>query len=203
MQPLGHYAAKFGTDKAPLAHNFTEFYEEMFGQLRLSPIKLVEFGYKFGSSNRMWEESFPRATIFAVDRTFERERLPPTRATKVVVDLTSKEALLAFCRAHGPFDLAIDDSAHTSEVTRNIVTTLLPQWIKPGGWLVIEDINSGFKRNDPRTDQIDYCASLVLDICHNGKLTRCSEAFWDQSTDFEKCLRQIVYRPGIMGIQRR
>jgi len=205
MNSIDYYATKYGTDKASWAHNFTEFYEDMLGHLRDKPIKLLEIGVKFGSSICMWEDSFPMADIYCVDNA-PRWRLKPKRASYQDLNLCDREAIQAYCEKNGPWDVVVDDSAHTAEVTRNIIEGLWPRWIKPGGFLIIEDINSGYKDIEPEnrsTGQIDYCMSLVKNVCHSGMLTRCSAKFWSKSSEFDKAIKQITYRPGIMAMERR
>lgn len=206
MKTIDDYAKQFRTDKASWGHNFTEFYSDLFDGLRSKPVTILEFGIKFGSSICMWEEAFPLAKVVGVDKNLPKMRLKPKRASLVSADLSSREEIASICKQHGPFDIVIEDSAHTAEVTRNVVETLWPQWIKPGGWLVIEDINSGYKdipAEHQRDDQISYCESLVRAVCHHGKLTRCGPNYWSGSSEFDKAIKQIIYRPGIMAMERR
>lgn len=202
MNKIEHYASMYRTDKRAMDHNFTEFYEDLLGHLRQKPIKLLEFGVKFGSSILMWEASFPNADIYCVDNA-PRWRLHPLRAKFELLDLMNRDAILAYCKANGPWDVVVDDSAHTSTVTRNIIETLWPDYIRPGGHLIIEDINSGFKHGAEPHDQIDYCQTLVRNVCHSGQLTRCGPSYWERSSEFDKAIKQIIYRPGIMAMERR
>ena len=208
MKSIEHYANLHRTDKRARDHNFAEFYEDKLRSLRDKPIKLLEFGVKFGSSTRMWEEAFPKAQCYAVDNA-PRWRVMPQKTRFANVDLRDARQLQDFCQKHGPWDVVVDDSAHTSEVTRNIITTLWPTYIRSGGWLIVEDINSGYKTSrDPSKpielhDHIDYCMSLVRNVCHSGKLSRCGPQFWELSSEFDKAIFELVYRPGIMGMQRR
>ena len=208
MRTIEDYAAFYRTDKRHCDHNFTEFYEDLLGHLRDKPIKILEFGVKFGSSICMWEGAFPKSDVYCVDNA-PRWRMKPVRAKFEQLDLTDREALSAYCHANGPWDVVVDDSAHTSTVTRNIIETLWPDYIRKGGYLIIEDTNSGYKNTaKPGTsqevhDQIDYCMSLVKNVNHSGMLTRCGPRFWGESSEFDKAIKQIIYRPGVMAIQRR
>ena len=211
MKSIDELAILHRTDKASHSHNFTEFYEDLLGHRRSEAgLCIMELGVKFGSSLRMWEDAFPTAKVVGVDNNWRiRESVRPRRSVLETCDLSDRSSLLKIAQRHGPFDLVVDDSAHTSTVTRNIIETLWPDWIKPGGVLVIEDINSGFK-TDRATgqpteahDQIDYCASLVKNVCHSGKLGRCGPTWFELSSKFDIAIKEIIYRPGIMGMVRR
>jgi len=208
--PLDRLAVKHRTDKASWGHDFASFYDEILWRWRYDKISIVEIGVKFGSSLCMWEDGFPKATVFGLDNNWRiRPSVQPKRAKLVTMDASDRGALEAFCQEHGPFHLVVDDSAHTSTVTRAIVETFWPDYIRPQGWLVIEDINSGYKVNvkngepSEQHDQIDYCMSLVRNVCHSGKLSRCGPSYWEHSSEFDKAIRQIIYRPGILAMERR
>lgn len=211
LNTLDDYAVHFKTDKASWGHDFAAFYEDLLAGLRTdTKVKIIEFGVKFGSSLRMWEEGFPKATIIGVDNNWRiRESVRPKRAILETVDLADRSAIEALCEKHGPFDIAVDDSAHRSHITRNIVETVFPKWMKPGCWLFVEDTNSGYKNvvkpgvSKEVHDQMDYCMGLVRNVNHSGLLTRCGPRFWGDSSEFDKAIKQIIYRPGIMAMQRR
>lgn len=206
MTTLDELARKHQTDKSSTDHNFTEFYEKTLSHLIGKESTVIEFGIKRGSSLRMWEDWLPQSKVVGVDITDRKMDLPPRRAIVEIADLRSKAAIRRICEKHGPFDLAVDDSAHTDEVAQNIVDVLWPEWIKPGGWLVIEDINSGYKRNLKPEQQhgfIHWAKEFVLSVNHHGNLCKCGPRFWDRSSEFDKAIAQIVYVPGIMAMQRR
>jgi hypothetical protein len=211
MTNIDHYAKIHRTDKASWGHNFTEFYEELFGGLRAdTQVKILEFGVKFGSSLRMWEDAFPKATVIGVDNNWRiRDSVRPQRSILIDADLSDRKKIAKICEEHGPFDIVVDDSAHRSHITRNIVETVFPQHLKPGCWLVVEDTNSGYKNTvkpgvDPeKHDQIDYCMGLVKNVNHSGMLTRCGPRFWADSSKFDIAIKEIRYRPGVMAMQRR
>jgi hypothetical protein len=206
MTTLDELAKLHETDKASHYHNYTPFYEQILTPLKERPSSLIEFGVKRGSSLRMWEDWLPLAEVVGVDMVPRKMDLPPKRSKVVNADLRDAARLQLICEQFGPFDVAIDDSAHTVDVAQNIVSVLWPNFIKPGGWLVIEDINSGYKRNlrtDQQHDFIGWAKNFVLAVNHHGNLCKCGPNFWERSTEFDKAIKQIVFVPGIMAMQRR
>lgn len=203
---IDQLAIEFGTDKSSLAHDYCTFYEELFGHLRDKECSILEFGIKTGASLRMWEEAFPKADVIGIDITLKKMVTPPIRAKTLALDLGSPTAIKWICSKYGPFDVAIDDSAHTTEIVHRIIEGVWPNAIKPGGWLVIEDVNSGYKRDlrpEQQHDLIGYCSTMVRAVNHHGNLCKCGPKFWDRSSEFDKAIERIVYVPGLMAMRRR
>lgn len=207
MKPLDHYATLHHTDKRSELHDFANFYESKIGHLRDKPIKILELGTKHGESLRMWEDAFPSADVYGIDIAPEW-KVTLDRAHFTKLDLEDRQALEAYCKEHGPWDVVIDDSDHTEKTTRTAVETIWPNEIVPGGWLFIEDINSGFKtlangKVKRRMGQLNYCRSLIENVCHSGKLHYCGPSYWGKSSEFDKAIKEMVFAPGIMGMLRR
>src|SRR5688572_24637704 len=75
MNPLSKLFDKYGSDKGPNHHNYSEetYYEELKG-LQNSPLVFLEIGiggYEYsdrgGGSLKAWEEFFPKAHIHGID----------------------------------------------------------------------------------------------------------------------------------------
>ena len=202
---LDKIAEKYGTDKRMSVHGYTEFYERILGPLRDRSIQLMELGVKLGSSICMWEEYLPQATVIGVDRALSQMKHFPQRA-KLIEAMIDANSLKAIAKKHGPFDVVIDDSAHTIPVCKTIVETLWPAHIVSGGWLIVEDVNSGYKRDlkeHEKHDLVGWCGNFIRNVNHSGNLRKCGEAWWDRSSEFDKAIKQIVLVPGIMALQRR
>ena len=56
-----------GTDKSSLLADYLRHYEREFSYLRDEPINVIEIGVQGGSSLRMWERFFTRATLIGID----------------------------------------------------------------------------------------------------------------------------------------
>ena len=65
------------TDKA-LYHNFCDFYEKFFNNIRHKPISLLEIGVFNGASLIAWENYFELAQIYAID-IFDMSHFDRTR----------------------------------------------------------------------------------------------------------------------------
>lgn len=92
-----------------------------------------------GASLRGWLKRFPAATVHGADVDL---RALVTDGTYSVhyVDQRSNESLGALADDLGPgFDLIVDDGLHTAEANALTATNLLPL-LRPGGFLVVEDI---------------------------------------------------------------
>ena len=60
---LGALATKYGTDKGPKYHNYTETYEYFFRPVKETARNICEIGIEEGASLKMWEGYFRRASI--------------------------------------------------------------------------------------------------------------------------------------------
>lgn len=132
---------KHGTDKAT-THQYHLVYPKFFQQLRKKPINFLEFGYYKGSSVKLWKEYFsPEAKLHFVD--IQEIKNPVEDVSLHIGDQTDKNFLRKVCREHGPFDIVVDDGAHTMKSMR---TTMQEMWqcIKPCGFLAIEDLESSY-----------------------------------------------------------
>lgn len=152
MTLLCELADKYQTDKGgrstmyggvhgDTCHNYTPAYHAMFGDRRDSVLNVLEVGVNAGSSLRMWEEYFPRATIIGLDirrevlfdngriRCFWADGGNPDTLRSAVADAGG-----------GPFDLIVDDGSHEDHHQIRTAETLLPFLAKDGRY-VIEDID--------------------------------------------------------------
>ena len=64
LEEIG-YAA--GTDKSKREHNYLDFYEKAFTQMREKKFVLIETGILFGQSLKTWSEYFRNATVVGLD----------------------------------------------------------------------------------------------------------------------------------------
>src|SRR3954453_12430109 len=64
---LDEIAILEGTQKSSIEHGYTRHYEQAFDRFRDEPIEVLEIGVANGSSLRMWEKFFSRATLIGVD----------------------------------------------------------------------------------------------------------------------------------------
>lgn len=148
---LGAQLEKHGSDK--VRHGYHRLYAELLSP-REDVRRILEIGLgtnnedtvshmtingRPGASLRAFRDFCPQAEIFGADIDsrilFEEERVKTFQVNQLNYEsLDTLEAVLP-----GNFDLVIDDGLHAPDA--NIATLIMGmRLIKPGGWVVIEDI---------------------------------------------------------------
>src|SRR5579883_2677635 len=130
-----------GTDKCK-GHRYHVPYGIHFEPLRAMPLLLLEIGVQHGASMKLWEEFFPRARIFGVDRDPSCKRFENARTTILIGDQEDPEFLKKVSKAPDPrqhFDIIIDDGGHGMGQQRTSFLTLFPSLARRGLY-VIEDL---------------------------------------------------------------
>jgi hypothetical protein len=180
---IGQY---FGADKSPLncsgghRHPYTSVYSMLLSPLRNKEIQFAEIGIAHGASVGMWVNFFTKARLCFFDRDqnfinriHQENGEPYLGLMDVAVDGDITRALTD---ASGQFDVILDDSSHDFDHQIRIAKEAFP-FIKPGGYLLIEDIFRVRK-------EADY--EVALDEI----LTQCSMAY------FVVCNHDERYSPG-------
>lgn len=128
------------TDKHTV-HSYTDVYTRLFEPLRASCTAILELGVQTGGSMRLWAGYFPSALVYGVDvniyQNLCRELSPRIR-------LIQADAYTPDCAATFPsksLDIVIDDGPHTLESLCTALD-LYMRTVKPGGYLILEDIQS-------------------------------------------------------------
>lgn len=120
-------------------------YQSLLAPLRDRPLKLLEIGLdarRDGArcpSLDMWAEWLPNAEIVGVD-ILDYSSATTLRAKTVVADQSDRAAMTELARAHGPFDVIVDDGAHLSDAQQTSFFALFPA-LSPGGFYFIEDLH--------------------------------------------------------------
>ena len=136
----------FQTDKA-WRHDYMRHYQRHLAPLRREAIVLLEIGvggYKIaegGASLGVWQSYFPRGRIHGLD--VHEKHVPGPRITVHQGSQADEDSLRALGERIGPLDVVIDDGSH---VGRHIITsfTALFPYLKPGGWYIIEDMETAY-----------------------------------------------------------
>lgn len=137
-----------GTDKSSAKHNYFEVYERALAHLREEPIRLLEIGVFNGGSLRTWRDYFANGHIVGVDNQAHTLKHAGDRIDVILGDQDDPAGLKAIARAHGPFDVIIDDGSHIWRHQISTLQALLPL-VKPGGVYILEDLHTsygGFRR---------------------------------------------------------
>ncbi len=150
---LSELADRYGSDKGPKKHRYTELYELLFRPFRDRPVTFLEMGLLIGGpehgvdagretkdlpSIRMWLDYFSRARIIGLDISdfswFEHPRF-----RFVQCDMDDRANIARAAREIGPTDIVIDDASHASHHQQNAFLELFPA-LSSGGLYVIEDL---------------------------------------------------------------
>lgn len=124
------------------------FYPRFLAPFRHQSARLLEIGYRRGHSARLWRSYLPRATLSFMDK-----RYPPGGPDAVekgvrfhLKDQTVFADNSHVCQVDGPFDIIIDDGAHTMQAIRTSMNALIG-CVKPGGFYIVEDLHTAY--NEP------------------------------------------------------
>lgn len=136
-KPISFFLNKNGSDKCQ-SHTYQLVYDDLFKNLpRDYPIDLLESGVERGGSLSAWKEYFPNGNIIGIDPVDQRLPEFVRDDVKFVLEDIKK---YQFDRE---FDLIIEDGNHSNEDAL-WATTTLPLHLKPGGVMILEDVQEGF-----------------------------------------------------------
>ncbi|KAK3233140.1 hypothetical protein CYMTET_56547 [Cymbomonas tetramitiformis] len=150
-----------GTDKVDPHHGFHNVYPRYLDYLRWQPIKLLEIGFYKGSSIKLWMQYLRKAKIVSMDKMCVKgKEVCRGRMSTPHTQVLSSEELRRFsfhhkdqtiesdnadvCEKDGPFDVIIDDGAHTMVSIRTSLKVLL-SCVKPGGYYIVEDLHTAYQ----------------------------------------------------------
>lgn len=161
-QSLAELHDRFPTDKGS-AHNYLDFYEQLFEPARDDAGMLLEIGVLLGGSLRLWEAYFSRLEIVGiddfsqtettesfggidVDRDTVKKSLAPFERIRFIEPVNARDSVAvanAFSDFEAPFDFIIDDGDHSMESQLEVFDNFLPKLGQNGAY-VIEDVVSIF-----------------------------------------------------------
>jgi flavodoxin len=182
LQELG---LKYGTDKAT-HHQFCDFYDQYFSNLRDQYIKFLEIGVFEGASACMWKEYFPNAELHFIDYLPELKNKLPDNCVFHLVDCHDESALYDFSQKEQDFDIILDDGAHTMKAQQLTFKHLFPL-VKQGGFYSIEDLHTSFGYRLSRCNQDNTKSTTyeMLEILRGQKHT-----FESNHVSFEYLIQQ-------------
>ena len=139
---LDEIGLETGTDKSSQNHDYLGFYElALRGQSKID--RLLEIGVYHGASVRMWREFLPNAHIVGLDVNQTAAAHADDRIAIEIGDQADPATLRRLVKAHGPFDVIVDDGSHIW--THQIISfeTLFPS-LTPGGLYILEDVHTSY-----------------------------------------------------------
>jgi hypothetical protein len=136
-----------GSDK--LAQGYVWYYDLLFRALKDQPVAVLEIGIgghnvpnKGGESLRLWRDYFPNGQIYGLDIQ-DKGFLDEERVTTFCCSQVDTQALDEVVAITGPLDIVIDDGSHFNEHQLGSYRHLFHH-VKPGGYYVIEDVDSAY-----------------------------------------------------------
>lgn len=135
----------YKSDKGTVHNYISSFYNKEFTQIRYNSIKLVEIGIFNGDSLRLFGEWFINGKIIGIDNgihmedSWKSEVMNIPNTTAILSDAYSDDIVNQF--EDESLDYVIDDGPHSLDSQ----ITAYKKWfnkIKPGGKLIIEDIQN-------------------------------------------------------------
>lgn len=202
MKTLDEIALQHDADKSSRYHGYTRIYEELFAHLRERPVSILEIGVFQGASIRMWLDAFPHGKVVGVDikdrADPEIHRLP--RATLHTADASQQKLYDDLVRLHGQFDIVIEDGPHRLAVSKMCLDNL-PNILKPGGIMVIEDVYQGYS-NQENADLVSFMAYATMVAHGGGRVKGVVQGNWNMATDLAKEIDGIEMRRGLVIARR-
>jgi hypothetical protein len=131
---------KYGGADSDTCHNYTPFYHQLLGDKRENIQRVLEIGINAGSSLRMWEEYFPRASIYGIDIRPET-LINEGRIHSFLADAGNGASIEnALWQMGNPkFDLIVDDGSHELHHQVFSCNALMPS-LREDGLYIIEDM---------------------------------------------------------------
>jgi hypothetical protein len=169
MKTLHELALKYGTDKGPDGHNYTEVYDRLLSPLRNKQITLVELGVWEGASLAMWREYFPKATVIGIDLNGDHYVRRVGNTTFIEADVSEPvEGVPDFV------DVVIDDASHQEEQQKATLNWLLPRTRQ---WYFVEDLHTLWWPQTSKHGAFDRIYRPLLDLTIGGGATRWTAPF--------------------------
>jgi len=144
-------------------HSYTRLYDQFLGYMRPTASKILEIGVFRGASLLLWEQAFPNAAIYGVDKHFHiwqrylagRERVKVFVGRQEDIPFLQEKVIPA-----GPYDIIIDDGGHRPEPTQASFRTLWASVAK-GGWYVIEDLFGDYRWGKSESTTMHMLKKLI------------------------------------------
>lgn len=184
---LCNLGVEYPTDKSPYSvgsssghrHPYTAVYDLLFGPLRYKDINFGEIGIEYNKSMICWRNYFTKANLWGWEYYQEKinsalkDSLSDT--TYINMDVTSEESIRSGFEQSGvKFDVIIDDSTHVFEHQISIAK-IVHEYLKPGGYFIIEDIFRNRWEDDYNQQIGDYSkyynSITFIDTEHSNKMS--------------------------------
>jgi hypothetical protein len=103
---------------------------------------LLEVGVQSGGSSRVWRQYYGARLIYVgvdINPLVSQLARPEERTYIAIGSAGDPDFMLDLCRRYGPFDVVIDDGAHTAPLMRAALDIVMPssECLRDGGMYVV------------------------------------------------------------------
>jgi len=141
--PRRQYSKTWKKHNQYVSHKWTDYlehYDEQIVKHITRPVDFLEIGVQNGGDLQVWTKVLPKgSTVLGIDVDKKCKDL----GLPVLVGNGSDPEWLNNALGSREFDIIIDDGSH---VVHEVVRSLDLLWprVRPGGWLVIEDLHTSY-----------------------------------------------------------
>ena len=128
---------KFKTDK--FQHGFADFYNKIFFEYKDKIKSIFEIGILYGSSLASWNEYFPNAKIYGIDKN--AIDMKNNNIKTFICHQNDEKQLNNIINETGNFDIIIDDGSHDLDHQQKSLGILFKN-VNSQGFYIIEDIHT-------------------------------------------------------------
>jgi cephalosporin hydroxylase len=143
VESLHEIGLRHGTDKATERRNLLGVYDGFLAPLRDEPINLLEIGVLGGASIRTWRDYFRNGRIVGIDIDPKAAEYAEDGVSIHIGDQTDPKFLEMVADREGPFDVVIDDGAHTATAQIGSLVALWPH-VRSRGVYIVEDTHTSY-----------------------------------------------------------
>jgi len=144
MKSFKELSEFYGTDKVTY-HGYHFFYPKFLEPLRNESFNMLEIGWGSGASVKVWNDYFPYANIFIMDKD---KRYTDGRCKVIKGDQSNDNDLNEIIKEIGSAKFIIDDGSHNPVHQLNTFYLLFRDLLEPGGIYIIEDIELSYWNPD-------------------------------------------------------
>lgn len=145
---LAELADVYKPSKFTLSHSaYQRFYPILLEVYRDLKFKMLEVGIDTGHGSLLWKEYFPLVDLWGLDINPATSETKGAQSISMVIGSQSNRTFLEndfLSITGGGFDVIIDDGGHHYEQQSLSYQVLFDKALKPGGWYIIEDIETSF-----------------------------------------------------------
>ena len=169
---LAELADKYATDKSLTnGHAYVSLYSMLLEPHREAFRNVTEIGVLLGASELMWAKYFPNAHVWGLDIRLD-QRAVKRCASEPRIHLFEADAHDAntpaqLGLANESMDLVVEDASHSRSGTHMIAAAFWPL-VKPGGFYVIEDVNTGGDANGKYSHGASFDEPGFAQVAHNA-----------------------------------